>query len=112
MDVHMPKMNGLEAMIAIRDEFPKARIILITTFADDVEIQGALQAGACAYILKSLPAHEMLHVIHLVHAGEIGFLRKLQPSWQLPHSRHSDRPVRERPRAPLTIISHFAFRRS
>ena len=74
MDMHMPKLNGLDAMIAIRGEFPDARIIILSTFAGSTEIQGALQAGACGYILKSLPAREMLHVIHSVNAGVIGFL--------------------------------------
>ena len=74
MDLNMPKINGLDAMVAIRGEFPDARIIILSTFAGDVEIQGVFQAGACGYILKSLPAREMPHVIHLVNAGVIAFL--------------------------------------
>jgi DNA-binding NarL/FixJ family response regulator len=74
MDLQMPGMNGLDAMIAIRGEFPEARIIILTTFASDVEIQRALEAGARAYILKSLPPSRIMDVIRRVRAGEKGFI--------------------------------------
>lgn len=74
MDLQMPGMNGLDAMIAIRGEFPEARIIILTTFANDVEIQRALEAGARAYILKSLPPSRIMDVIRRVRAGEKGFI--------------------------------------
>ena len=70
MDLRLPDMNGIEAMIAIRSEFPEARIIILTTFAGDVEIQRALEAGARAYVLKSMPPKELVEVIRQVHAGK------------------------------------------
>ena len=70
MDLRLPDMSGIDAMIAIRSEFPEARVIILTTFAGDVEIQRALQAGARAYILKSMPPKELVDVIRQVHAGK------------------------------------------
>jgi len=69
MDLRLPDMSGIDTMIAIRAEFPQARIIILTTFAGDVEIQRALEAGARAYILKSMPPKELVEVIRQVHAG-------------------------------------------
>lgn len=54
MDLQMPDMNGIDAMIAIRDEFPEARFIMLTTYAGDAQISRALKAGARAYLVKSL----------------------------------------------------------
>lgn len=70
MDLRLPDMSGIDAMMAIRSECPDARIIILTTFAGDVEIQRALQAGARAYILKSMPPKELVEVIRQVHAGK------------------------------------------
>ena len=70
MDLRLPDMSGIDAMIAIRSEFPEARIIILTTFAGDVEIQRALAAGARAYVLKSMPPKELVEVIRQVHAGK------------------------------------------
>jgi DNA-binding NarL/FixJ family response regulator len=70
MDLRLPDMSGIDAMIAIRSEFPEARIIILTTFAGDVEIQRALEAGARAYILKSMPPKELVDVIRQVYAGK------------------------------------------
>ena len=70
MDLRLPDMSGVDAMIAIRAEFPEARIIILTTFAGDVEIQHALGSGARAYILKSMPPKELVEVIRQVHAGK------------------------------------------
>jgi DNA-binding NarL/FixJ family response regulator len=70
MDLRLPDMSGIDAMIAIRSEFPEARIIMLTTFAGDVEIQRALEAGARAYVLKSMPPKELVEVIRQVHAGK------------------------------------------
>jgi DNA-binding NarL/FixJ family response regulator len=70
MDLRLPDMSGIDAMMAIRSEFPDARIIILTTFAGDVEIQRALQAGARAYILKSMPPKELVEVIRQVYAGK------------------------------------------
>jgi DNA-binding NarL/FixJ family response regulator len=70
MDLRLPDMSGIDAMIAILSEFPEARIIILTTFAGDVEIQRALEAGARAYLLKSMPPKELVEVIRQVHAGK------------------------------------------
>jgi DNA-binding NarL/FixJ family response regulator len=69
MDLRLPGTTGTDALIAIRGEFPQARIIMLTTSDADAEIQGALRAGAAAYILKSMPKDELLAVIRSVHAG-------------------------------------------
>ena len=70
MDLRLPDLSGIDAMIAIRTEFPEARIIMLTTFEGDVEIQRALQAGARAYLLKNMPAGEIIDVIRQVRAGK------------------------------------------
>jgi len=70
MDLQMPEMNGLEATIAIRAEFPEARIIVLTTFAGDVQVLRALQAGARGYLLKTLLDKELLSTIRSVHGGK------------------------------------------
>lgn len=69
MDLQMPEMCGLEAIIAIRGEFPGARIIVLTTYAGDVQALRALQAGARAYLLKEAIDVELLDTIRAVHAG-------------------------------------------
>jgi DNA-binding NarL/FixJ family response regulator len=70
MDLQMPGMSGIEAMIGIRSEFPNARIIVLTTYAGDVQVTRALKAGARAYILKGRLAGELLETIRAVHAGQ------------------------------------------
>ena len=70
IDLQMPDMNGIEAMTAIRGEFPDARFIVLTTYAGDVQILRALKAGARAYLLKSLLRRELLDTIRAVHAGQ------------------------------------------
>ena len=70
MDLRLPDMSGIDAMIAIRAEYPEARIILLTTFEGDVEIKRALEAGARGYLLKSMPPKELVEVIRQVHAGK------------------------------------------
>jgi DNA-binding NarL/FixJ family response regulator len=69
MDLQMPVMNGLEAIMAIRAEFPDARILVLTTYAGDVQAVRALKAGATGYLLKSSIRTEMLDAIHNVHRG-------------------------------------------
>jgi DNA-binding NarL/FixJ family response regulator len=69
MDIRLPGMSGIDTMIAIRSEFPEARILMLTTFEGDVEIQRALRAGARGYMLKSMPPGELLAGIREVHAG-------------------------------------------
>lgn len=70
MDLRLPDMSGIDAMIAIRTEFPEARVIMLTTFEGDVDIQRALAAGARGYMLKSMPPKELLEGIRQVHAGK------------------------------------------
>jgi DNA-binding NarL/FixJ family response regulator len=70
MDLQMPDMNGIDAMIAIRSEFPEARFIVLTTYTGDAQIVRALRAGARAYLLKSLLHRELLDTIRAVHAGQ------------------------------------------
>src|SRR6476620_2103513 len=70
MDLQMPEMNGLDAIIAIRGEFPEARIIVLTTYAGDVQVVRALKAGARGYLLKNSLHKELLETIRSVHAGK------------------------------------------
>jgi DNA-binding NarL/FixJ family response regulator len=69
MDLRLPGTDGITALIAIRGEFPAARIIMLTTSDADAEIQRALRAGAAAYLLKSMPKDELLGVVRSVHEG-------------------------------------------
>jgi len=69
MDLQMPELNGVDAMIAIRGEFPEARIIVLTTYTGDMQVLRALKAGARAYLLKNLLHKELLETIRAVHAG-------------------------------------------
>jgi two-component system, NarL family, response regulator len=70
MDLQMPALNGIEAIIGIRSEFPHARIIVLTTYAGDVQVLRALKAGARGYILKGHVHRELLDTIRAVHAGQ------------------------------------------
>ena len=70
MDLQMPEMNGIDALIAIRNEFPNARVIVLTTYTGDVQIARALKAGAQAYLLKNTLHKELLETIRVVHAGK------------------------------------------
>jgi DNA-binding NarL/FixJ family response regulator len=70
MDLQMPELSGLDATIAIRNEFPEARIIVLTTYAGDVQVLRALKAGAQGYLLKNIVHKELLQTIRAVHAGK------------------------------------------
>ena len=70
LDLRLPDMSGIDVLIAIRSEFPEARIVMLTTFEGDVEIHRALQAGARGYLLKNMPPSELLDVIRQVHDGK------------------------------------------
>jgi DNA-binding NarL/FixJ family response regulator len=70
MDLQMPEMNGLDAMIAIRGEFPEARIIVLTTYVGDAQVLRALKAGARAYLLKNSLHKDLLETIRAVYAGK------------------------------------------
>jgi len=76
MDIRLPDLSGIDAMIAIRTEFPDARVVMLTTFEGDVEIQRALEAGARGYLLKNMAPGEILDVIRQVHAGK----KRIPPS--------------------------------
>jgi DNA-binding NarL/FixJ family response regulator len=69
MDQRMPGLSGIDTMMAIRGEFPKAKFIMLTTFDGDIEIQQAFRAGALAYVLKSTPKYELLEIIRNVSLG-------------------------------------------
>ena len=70
MDLRLPDISGIDAMVAIRTEYPDARIIMLTTFEGDVEIQRALEAGARGYMLKSMPRKQLVDMIRRVHSGK------------------------------------------
>jgi len=70
MDLRLPGINGTDALVAIRGEFPRARIVMLTTSEGDAEIQRALRAGAAGYVLKSTPKNELFAVIRKVHSGQ------------------------------------------
>jgi DNA-binding NarL/FixJ family response regulator len=86
MDLRMPGKSGIEAMIDIRSEFPDARIIMLTTFDGDMDVQRSLEAGAQAYLLKSMPPKELAEVVRQVHAGNA------------PNSRPTPAHLRSNPR--------------
>jgi DNA-binding NarL/FixJ family response regulator len=81
----MPEMNGLDALIAIRGEFPEARIIVLTTYTGDVQATRALKAGARAYLLKNSLHKELLDTIRAVHAGR----KTLSPEVSFELAEHS-----------------------
>lgn len=70
LDLQMPEMSGMEAIVAIRSEFPEARIVILTTYSGDTQILRALKAGAQAYLLKSMLRRELLDTIRAVHQGQ------------------------------------------
>ncbi len=84
MDLRLPDLSGIDAMSAIRAEFPAARVIMLTTFEGDVEIQRALEAGASGYLLKNMSPSELAQVIRQVHAGK----RRLPPEVVAHLARH------------------------
>jgi len=93
MDLRLPDMSGIETMIAIRAEFPEARVIILTTFEGDVEIKRALESGARGYVLKSMPPKELVEVIRQVHAGK----KRIPPQLAAQLAEHmSDEPLTER----------------
>ena len=70
MDLRMPDMSGIDALLAIRTEFPEARVIILTTFENDEEVRRSLEAGARGYLLKSIPPSQLVQVIRQVHTGK------------------------------------------
>jgi DNA-binding NarL/FixJ family response regulator len=84
MDIQMPEMNGLDALITIRTEFPDAKVIVLTTYEGDVHILRALKAGAQSYLLKNTLHSELLRTIRAVHAGK----RSLSPEVSFQVAQH------------------------
>lgn len=84
MDLQMPEMNGLDALIAIRAEFPEARVIMLTTYEGDVHILRALKAGAQGYLLKNALHSDLLRTIRAVHEGK----RSLSPEASVQVAEH------------------------
>ena len=102
MDIQMPEMNGLDALIAIRTEFPDARVIVLTTYEGDVHILRALKAGAQGYLLKNTLHSELLQTIRAVHAGK----RSLSPEVSFQVAEHmSDQTLTPAEVAVLRLIA-------
>jgi DNA-binding NarL/FixJ family response regulator len=102
MDLQMPEMNGLDALIAIRTEFPEARIIVLTTYEGDVHILRAVKAGAQGYLLKSTLHSDLLRTIRTVHAGK----RSLSPEVSFQVAQHvSDETLTPAEVAVLRLIA-------
>lgn len=102
MDLRLPEMSGIEALIAIRTNFPEARIIILTTCEGDVDIRRSLEAGARAYVLKRMPAKELVEVIRQVHAG-----KKRIPGEVATHlaEHHTDNALTEREIEVLRLVA-------
>jgi DNA-binding NarL/FixJ family response regulator len=103
MDLQMPVMNGLDAIIAIRGEFPIARIIVLTTYPTDVQALRALKAGACAYLLKNAMHKELLDAIRDVHGGRRALTPKVPVEIADPATGTALTPVEIR---VLRLIAH------
>jgi DNA-binding NarL/FixJ family response regulator len=102
MDLRLPDMSGIDAMIAIRTAFAEARIIMLTTFEGDVEIHRALEAGARAYMLKSMPPKELVEAVRQVHAGK----KRVPPEVAAHLAEHlSDEALTER---EIEVLRHLS----
>jgi DNA-binding NarL/FixJ family response regulator len=101
-DLRLPDLSGIDVTRAIRAEFPDARIILLTMFAGDVEIQRALEAGARAYLLKSMPADQMVETIRQVYTGK----KRVLPEIASHLAEHlSDEPLTNR---EIDVLRHVS----
>ena len=85
LDLQMPEMNGIDAILAIRGEFPEARIVVLTTYTGDAQVLRALKAGAQAYLLKSMLRRELLDTIRAVHKGQ----RRIPPEVAVQLAEHA-----------------------
>src|SRR6187402_765705 len=102
MDLRLPDISGIDAMIGIRNEFPEARIVMLTTFEGDVEIQRALAAGARGYLLKNMPPKELIEAVRQVHAGR----KKIPSEIAAQLAEHiSDERLTER---EIDVLQHIA----
>ena len=102
MDIQMPELNGFDALIAIRAEYPDARVIMLTTYEGDVHILRALKAGAQGYLLKNALHTDLMHMIRVVHAGK----RSLSPEVSFQVAEHaSDQALTPAEVAVLRLIA-------
>jgi len=102
MDLQMPDMSGIDAINAIRGEFPEARIVVLTTYAGDAQVKRALQAGAQGYLLKGLLRKELLETIRAVHGGR----KRLSPEIAAEIAEHAmDTALTPREIAVLKLIA-------
>jgi DNA-binding NarL/FixJ family response regulator len=93
MDVQMPEVNGIDAILKIREEFPDARIIVLTTYGGDVQAARAFKAGASGYLLKNMVRKELIDTIRTVHAGK----KRIPPEIAVEMAEHhSDDALTER----------------
>ena len=93
MDVQMPEVNGIDAIVKIRDEFPDARIIVLTTYSGDAQAARAFKAGASGYLLKNMVRKELIDTIRTVHAGK----KRIPPEIAVGMAEHhSDDALTER----------------
>jgi DNA-binding NarL/FixJ family response regulator len=93
MDVQMPEVNGIDAIVKIREEFPEARIIVLTTYTGDAQATRAFKAGACGYLLKNMVRKELIDTIRTVHAGK----KRIPPEIAIEMAQHhSDDALTER----------------
>jgi DNA-binding NarL/FixJ family response regulator len=102
MDLRMPDISGIDALMAILAEFPEARILMLTTFEGDVEIQRSLAAGARGYLLKNMPPKELVEAIRQTHAGR----KRIPPEVAAQLADHiTDEPLTER---EIVVLQHVA----
>jgi DNA-binding NarL/FixJ family response regulator len=102
LDIQMPEMSGIDALIAIRSEFPTAKVIILTTYEGDVLAQRALKAGAYAYVLKSLVRKDLLETIRAVHVGH----RRINPEVMTQLAAHlGEEPLSEREIEVLKLVA-------
>jgi DNA-binding NarL/FixJ family response regulator len=102
MDLRLPDMSGIDTVIAIRSEFADARIVMLTTFEGDAEIQRALKAGARGYVLKSTPPKDLVDAIRQVHAGK----KRIPPDVAAHLAEHlTDETLTDR---EIEVLSHLA----
>ena len=102
MDLRLPDINGIDAMMAIRDEFAAARVVMLTAFEGDAEMQRALAAGAWGYLLKNIPPQELVAVVRQVHSGR----KRIPPDVAARLAEHvGDEALTERERDVLTHLA-------
>lgn len=102
MDVQMPELNGIDAILAIRGEFPDARIVVLTTYEGDVQALRAIKAGASGYLLKGMLRKELIDTIRAVHAGR----RRIPPEVAVVIAEHhADELLTDRETQVLRLVA-------